>query len=295
MALSLYGQHHHPLKETPHGNRRITSLTTQIIRPPHPRQTREARSLPKTEEMCLQKGWNQLPGSYHWQWHRKNGPLKAERSSRLAETKNAHQDKTIPWFHQLLPVLHPQIFQNHTTPFEPYKKGYHMEFRRKTTMGIWGTKDMHVLQTSPTATRFWEEILSSGRCIFIRRGCHTLAGGKTPYTIISQTTKAHSTPHSILLSHIHTNQKKLRHLWKGTVSHDESPRTLETILGMDERTIHNHDRPHEPTILKITQEPQQKNSTMASRPARIWLRNTTHSRHSVAVAQAAYFRLFVIS
>ena len=64
---------------------------------------------------------------------------------------------------------------------------------------------------------------------------------------------------------------KLQHLRKGTASHDEGPCTLETISRMDKRTIHNHDRPHKPAVLEVTQEPQQVYSMMASESTRIRL------------------------
>ena len=148
---------------------------------------------------------------------------------------------------------------------------------RMSTMGIWGIEKMHVLWTSTTTTRFWEKVLPSSRHVIIQHGCRTLAGEKTPHTDVSQTTQTHFTPHSILLSHIHPNREKLWYLWKGTASRDESPCTLETIPRLDKRTVCNHDGSCKPTILEVTEEPQQMYHEMASRLARVRLRNMTHS------------------
>ena len=84
-----------------------------------------------------------------------------------------------------------------------------MEMGKTSTMGIRRTENMHVLWTGATTTRFREKVLPPSRHVVIRRGRHTLAGGKTPYTNTSQATQTHSTPHSILLGHIYLNQKKL--------------------------------------------------------------------------------------
>ena len=70
----------------------------------------------------------------------------------------------------------------------------------------------HVSRTSVTTTGLWKEILPPSRRILIRRGRRTLAGGKTPYTITSQTTETHLIPYSVLLGDVHSNRKKLRHL-----------------------------------------------------------------------------------
>ena len=148
---------------------------------------------------------------------------------------------------------------------------------RTSTKSLRGTETTHVFWTSIATTGLQKKVLSPSRCITVRRGRRTLAGGKTPYTNASQTTKTHFTPHSVLLGHIYTNRKKLRHLRKGAASRDESPCTLETIPRLDKRTICNHDRSCKPTILEITQEPKSVNSVMASRPARVQLRNMTYS------------------
>ena len=202
--------------------------------------------------MCLRKGRNWLPGSHHQQWRCKNGPFKAKGSSRLAEAKNTYWNKAIPQVHWLLSILHSQILQNCTTSSRPYKEKHHMEMGRTSAMGIWRTKNTHVPRASVTTTGLWEEVLPLSWHILIWHGRRTLTGGKTPYTIASQTTKTHFTPHSILFSHVHTNQKELLYLWKGATSHDESPCTLKTVPRMDKGTIRNYDGSCKFTILEVT-------------------------------------------
>ena len=155
--------------------------------------------------MCLREGRNRLFGSYHWQWHRKNGSFKAKGSSGLAEAKNAYRNKAIPWIHRLLSILYSQILQNRMTTLGSYKERSHVEMGRMATMGIQRAKDTYVLWTSITTTRLWKEVLPPSRCVIIRRGRRTLAGGKTPYANTSQTTQTHFTSHSILFSHVHPN------------------------------------------------------------------------------------------
>src|SRR6266849_5826324 len=97
-------------------------------------------------------------------------------------------------------------------------------------------------------------ILPPNGRIGIRRGSRTLAKGRK-FTLPKQKNETDHSPHSVLLSNLHSNRKKLRHLRKGTASRDEIVGTLETLSRMDKRTICHPYGPRQPSILESTKEP----------------------------------------
>src|SRR6266850_8159122 len=108
-------------------------------------------------------------------------------------------------------------------------------------MSLRRTKNQDVHGTSIITTQLQQEVLLTSRCIGFRRGCHTLAGGRTFHPFTSKTTKTHTSSCGILLSNIHTHRTKLRHLRTGITGCDEESPTLAPLPRMDERTIYNLD------------------------------------------------------
>ena len=87
----------------------------------------------------------------------------------------------------------------------PYKEGHSMEMGGMTTTGIRRAENTNVYRTSTSPTGLQQIILPPSGCIIIRRGHHTLAGGKPHYLYTGQTTQSNPASNSVLLSHIHLN------------------------------------------------------------------------------------------
>ena len=79
---------------------------------------------------------------------------------------------------------------------------------------------------------------------------------------------------------------KLWYLWVRTACHYESASPLETIPWVDKSPIHYTYRPHQSSILEVTQKSQPTNSLMACWPPRIWLPAGIHLGKTNTVADA---------
>jgi hypothetical protein len=119
-------------------------------------------------------------------------------------------------------------------------------------------KITHVCKTSVTTTRLHQTLLPLDRHVSLRCGSRTLTGGRNK----PAHTKTDTTPHSLLLRHLHPYRAKLRHLRTRATSSHKEPDPLETALGSDSRPSHNPHRPCKSHLLEIPQKDQQESRTM---------------------------------
>ena len=142
---------------------------------------------------------------------------------------------SLPRIHRLLLILRPQLFQD-STPIDPTNPKEHtIPLVGATLQSVRDTQNTHVPKTHPLTTRLHETILPRYRRLILRRGSHTLTGGRNQ----PLNKQNHAPPNSLLLSHVHTNRMKLRHLRKGTPSPHESPTSLEAPHSSNRNTSYS--------------------------------------------------------
>ena len=114
----------------------------------------------------------------------------------------------LPRIHRLLLILRPQLLQD-SMPINPTNPEEHtIPLVGTTLQGIRDTQNTYVLKTHPPTTRLHETILPCHRCLVLWHGSHTLTGGRNQ----PSNEQNHMSPNSLLLSHVHTDRTKLRHL-----------------------------------------------------------------------------------
>src|SRR5258708_21091660 len=72
--------------------------------------------------------------------------------------------------------------------------------------------------------------------------------------------KTQTSPCCLLLSHVHPNRTKLRHLRTRVACRDEGPRPLEALPRLDQTSLYCPHRPPKPPILEGTTKPQPMNA-----------------------------------
>ena len=224
-----------------------------------------------------------------WVWAGTNGILgrnsrtqlppdgqKENRSSRRMDpTQESHRSSKIPRIHWLLLLLHKGLLKNSSTAIGSHQESIRMDMGSKAKGCLWNPETMNVQRPSPHPTKLQTTLLLANRCIQLWCGSHTLARGRDQWPnrrgITCSKIKTKITSNCILLGNIHSNWKELRHIRTGAASSDESPFSLATIPGMNNKTLCDPHRPCEPTILEGPTWPKPTNRKMAHRPSRIWL------------------------
>src|SRR5712671_2959202 len=127
----------------------------------------------------------------------------------MAIPKEPHRCSLLSGVHGLLSVLHPQLLARRAPPVRPNKEGDALDMDRSSDNSVRNAKETHVLETrlNPTAVR--QTVRSTHGRIGIWRGRHTLTRGRNQPPKTFKTTPS---PHRLLLSNIHTDGEKLRHL-----------------------------------------------------------------------------------
>ena len=69
---------------------------------------------------------------------------------------------TIPRLHWLLLLLHAKLFVHSQTALRPHKENHPLALGRMTVQGIRRTKNLNVLQPSPSPTKFQQTIHPTG-------------------------------------------------------------------------------------------------------------------------------------
>ena len=182
----------------------------------------------------------------------------------------------LPIIHRLLSILRPQLLQN-STPINPIDPEEHtIPLVGTALQSIRNTQNTYVPKTHPSTTRLHKTILPRHRCLILRRGSRTLTGGRNQ----PSNKENHAIPNSVLLSHIHSNRTKLRHLRKRTPGPHKSTTSLETSHSSNRNTSHSTHRPRQPYILEDAKEGELKSGPMVRRTARIQPNNQTHTRQT---------------
>src|SRR5712675_451217 len=127
----------------------------------------------------------------------------------MATPEEPHRCSLIPRLHRVLSLFHPELLARRKTLARLDQESDAMGLDRGTNDGVRDAKKANVLKTSADPTTVRQTIHSAHRCIGIWRGRHTLTGGRDQPPTTFETT---SSPHCLLLSDIHTDRKKLRHL-----------------------------------------------------------------------------------
>ena len=140
---------------------------------------------------------------------------------------------------------------------------------KNTTTGLRPLESTNVRSASPNPTQLREKVLPSSQCLSARRGRRTLTRGRNYNSFLVKATKTSLTPHCVLLGNFHSHRTKLRYLQQGTASCDESTLPLETISSLDQRTLHDLNRPCKPHVLESSQETRPKTCPLACRPGRV--------------------------
>ena len=91
--------------------------------------------------------------------HTENGPQEAKRGGRLAHTQKPNRNTPISRIHWVLPVLHPKILQNRSTPPQSHQEIDCVEMGPASTQGLRRTKIPNVLQPCTNATQLQQTIL----------------------------------------------------------------------------------------------------------------------------------------
>ena len=76
--------------------------------------------------------------------HPLNGPKKAQRHGRLADTQKPHQCPTIPGIYRLLLIFCPKLFQNRPAATRPHQENNPLALGKRTNRGIRRIKVAHV-------------------------------------------------------------------------------------------------------------------------------------------------------
>jgi len=250
--ISLHGQYHNPYKEMDQWNTWATFGTAPKTCPWNIGQIRGQWPLSEAGEMCLQTRRNWVPWHNRWKRAAPYGSEETQRSCRLSATAKPYRCLHIPWTVQLLLILHPLVLRDHLTIARSHKEIRKVALGWTTIQGLQNSQNSDVHGTSPKTTQLWKEILPSNWRIGIWCGSHTLTRGRDSYHFCTlKTTKTCTPSNHLLFSHVHSGWTKLWHLWEGATSCDESALTLATILRMDQRTLHHHDRSHKSSVLEV--------------------------------------------
>ena len=261
VVIGIYGRHGYTYSQTTTWNWRTTYPMTPYLRPQSLDQARRKRSLSQTREMWVWKRRDRIPQSHCRKKPSQDEPKETSRHGRLANTQNTNRCTMILGLHWLLPLLRTKLFVYSQTTPGSHEENYPLALGRTTIQGIRRTKNLNVLQSSPSPTKLWQTVYPTSRRISLWHGRHTLTGGwpLNAYSITKTKNQTNAPSSSILFSYLHGHRTKLRHIRTRTPCHHESLSTLETILRVDQDPIRHKNRPCESPILEISKKPKSTN------------------------------------
>ena len=201
--------------------------------------------------MHLQTTIHQIPRSTRRSRYSTNGQHKNKKGQELANPFQHERSMKIPELYRILQILHTRLLVHCITFARSNAENNTLALGGMTTGSIQDTTRQDVWQASTSTTGFYKTLHRINGCIGLWHGCHTLIRGRTQPTKTHKETQ--TTPHCILLSHLHSHRKGLWHIRERITSNHQSNHTLETIPHLDRRTIHNLHQPHQPTLLEVPQ------------------------------------------
>src|SRR5712675_3303868 len=245
MAHRLHGRH-------ANRHRRQSNLPSEM-RPPSPHQTGPLRSVPKTRKVRLRTKTHRIPGSHPTTRNYSHGPDQNARGSRLAPTNHRNRRPIILRLHGVLPVLHSKLLQNRKTSPTTNEKRHRLGMGTRTKTSLRTPQNLNVPTPSTRSTKLQQTVCCTHRRLSLWRGRHTLTRGRN--TPKRQNLETVASPHSLLLGHVHSGRKKLRHLRERTPSRSQGVKTLETPLGGIPLPFYSRHGPRQPCILERTSGP----------------------------------------
>jgi hypothetical protein len=168
-----------------------------------------------------------------------DGPNKDKRDRRLATPKEREGCPSLLRIYRVLPILCPQLLKNRTPPHRTNEENNPIPLERTTNQSLRNPQNTDVRQADPKTTRLHQTLLPGHGHFSLWRGSRTLTGGRNK----PKNTQNHETPNCILLSDLHPNRTKLRHLREGTAGSHESSAPLETSPGGYRNPSYGTNRP----------------------------------------------------
>src|SRR5712671_4028983 len=143
-------------------------------------------------------------------WHDTHGSNQNPGSSGLASTDHSNGCQVFPRVHRILPVFHPELLQNRQTPTTTNEKRHDLGMGKRSKTSLRTPQNSDVSTPSTRPTKLQQTLRRAHRRISLWRGRHTLTRGRA--TPKRQNLKTITPPNSVLLGHVHSSGKKLRHL-----------------------------------------------------------------------------------
>ncbi len=128
--------------------------------------------------MRLQTTPYQLLRSSSSKWHSTNGTGKGQQSERMETPMKCHRSMTVPRIHRLLPIFHPRLLPNRSTPTGPYKAHNTMALESGSTKCLRRTMRQNVRKTCITTAKLRENLLPANWCVGVWCGHCTLTRGR---------------------------------------------------------------------------------------------------------------------
>ncbi len=206
---SIYGWHGHPHSSMPRWDRTGPCDLTQKNHESSTHETGRTWPIPKPRKMRFQTTSYRLSRCLDCIWNSANGTREGGQGERLETPMQCNRSPPIPSIYRILQILYPRILTNCPTTLRSHEESDTVALDDGPTKGIWRTTRQNVHETSPIATKFWEDFLPTNWCVSVWRGSHTLTGGRNYYHHL----KTQITPSCLLLCHLHPNRTMARYLW----------------------------------------------------------------------------------
>src|SRR5258707_10120742 len=109
--------------------------------------------------MCLRTKRDRLSRRHCGTRNIENGPKKDTRSGRLVSTDHCHQSTPILRVHRVLPILHPKLLKNRTTPPRSYKEDDPMALGQTSIQSLQDFENPHVSKTCTPPAKLCKMLL----------------------------------------------------------------------------------------------------------------------------------------
>src|SRR5712671_269942 len=212
--------------------------------------------------MRLRTKAHRILRGYTTTWNHSHGSNQNARGSGLASTNHGNRCTIVLRLHRILSIFHPQLLQDRETPPTADKKRFSLGVGTRPKTSVRTPEDANVPTPSTRPTELQQIVRRTHRRISLWRGRHTLTGGRN--TPKRQNFETITPPHSLLLSHVHSSRKKLRHLRMRTSSCSQSAKTLETPSRRLSFPLYCSHRPRQPCILEGTKRSQPMSPPLGS-------------------------------
>src|SRR5216684_7457571 len=129
--------------------------------------------------MCFRTKGDRLPRCHSRAGNIKNGPKEDTGCGRLVSTDHCHRSMPILRVYRILPIFHPKLLKDRTTPFRSHKKDNSMALGQSPVQSLRDFENPHVSKTRTPPTKLHKMLLPPNGCLCLWHGHHTLASGRT--------------------------------------------------------------------------------------------------------------------